>query len=146
MPSGSGASLRRLASRVRNLNTVPSRVSTAYATWAQAEVLRAYDEERSVQGTPWAPPSDTSIIAWGWVPPLGVESGAMRGTVRAYALSGAGIRVEYGGRQYMADFFSGRTGRPPGQFQPARPLFGRGSLPTEWTDELRRRIREEWDL
>lgn len=143
--AGAFTNAKAIASRLRRLKSVPSRVGVAFAQYVDVDMRKAFDAGRSVDGRTW-PGYSAGSIAIGrdqtpklvGLPRLGEASGALRASIDAEPTQGAGVRVTVGAGIAYATYPS--FGGTPGHWRFILPQ----SMPRTWATQLQTLIDEEY--
>jgi hypothetical protein len=116
--TGNLQALRHLAEQLDELSQVPSRASERIAQDLNPLIQAQFDEGKDPYGNPWAPLAPSTLRKGRSAPPL-TDTGRMRATARAMAISATGVAV---------------TIDSPAQFhQEKRPILPvRGEVPETW--------------
>jgi hypothetical protein len=139
--SGDISKMGKLADRIADLASVPSRVSAVVAPQIEALIQDEFDAGTDPYGAPWKPLAPATI-ATGRTPPPLTHTRAMRDSARVRPMRGAGVGVTINNPP-AAPHQTGWSG-PQGS-GPARPILPeRSELPEGWQDVIEDAARKEF--
>lgn len=119
----------KYANVARELQKVPSRVSSQAAPAIERMWRKSYRAEQDPYGRPWAKLSPRTIAKKGF-DTIMVETGQTYKETRVRTLSGAGIALSTG---YKAQWHLEAT-----ENRPARPVLPLHGLPSPWRERIRK--------
>jgi hypothetical protein len=119
----------KYANVARELQKVPSRVSSQAAPAIERMWRKSYRAEQDPYGRPWAKLSPRTIAKKGF-DTIMVEKGDTYKETRVRALPGAGIGLQTG---YKAQWHLEAT-----ENRPARPVLPLHGLPAPWRERIRK--------
>lgn len=122
---------------LRELASVPSRVSTAYAERLRQELDKQFATGTDAYGRAWAPLRPATLRKGRHPPPL-TDTGHMSRNITVLPMQGAGVRL-VSLAEYSVYHQTGTT------HMVARPFFPTSVLPAKWRRILDQELQKELD-
>jgi len=137
MLTGDLSQMGQLASRLRDLASVPSRAAGVVSDRIEALIQEEFDAGADPYGNAWAPLAESTLARGRSAPPL-TDTGAMRDSVRVAPLAraGVGVTIDHPAGVHQTGW-DGASGKGP-----ARPILPRGVMPARWSEAIKSAVSD----